>query len=72
MHGSLQFKIAVTVVPYKKKNELLVQQSINTGDILQVFMSLLTGIHTKKFIVLACMISATNMMADQIKTFKSP
>lgn len=48
------------------------QQSINTGDILQEFMSLLTGIHTKKFIVLACMISATNMMADRIKTFKSP
>lgn len=70
MHGSLQFKIAVTVVPYKKKMNYL-QQSINTGDILQVFMSLLTGIHTKK-IVLACMISATNMMADRIKTFKSP
>lgn len=48
------------------------QQSINTGDILQEFMSLLTGIHTKKFIVLTCMISATNMMADRIKTFKSP
>lgn len=29
-------------------------------------------IHTKKFIVLTCMISATNMMADRIKTFKSP
>lgn len=71
MHGSLQFKIAVTVVPYKKKMNYL-QQSINTGDILQEFMSLLTGIHTKKFIVLACMISATNMMAGRIKTFKSP